>query len=290
MADKVEIVFKRERSKEKPGELIARYLSTHLADTKEDYEVYPEGRVISGISWQDDKIYGVYRKTFYLSTQYLITIRPGGGTHVLEYRQVDREFFVLCKYPDPDRIWELLDMLKRRTEKSRRFTGPPHLRQFVRNLTDSTREDFKFEPHPVAWQAAISCKCTCDVFRVRYLGDLLPEGLLCDTQDDIQRTEIICEDCGRANLLFDPTIHGYNAVISENMPGPLGLRKTTHVFLCQCGNDNFQAAVNAFYDAEPDVLAEMSARQRNDSYGWFNASLKCVQCGRLIRFVDYECA
>jgi hypothetical protein len=48
MAEKVELVFEREKSKEKPKELIVRYLSTQMPGPGEDCEVYPQGEAMPG--------------------------------------------------------------------------------------------------------------------------------------------------------------------------------------------------------------------------------------------------
>jgi hypothetical protein len=295
MPEKVELVFEREKSKEKPKELIVRYLSTQMPGPGEDCEVYPQGQAMPDALQKNplingERVYGVYRKTFFLTEQNLLTAMPGGGLHVLEYCQVDHDFFAFSKYSDPGPLWELLDTLKRRTQKNYKFTGPPHLRQFVRNLTDSMREDFQFKRYPNAWQAAICCKCTCEAFNIRYLGNLLPEGLLCDIEDSVQRTELICKDCGRTFPLFDASLHGYNVVICDYSPMPRVSKKANREYSCQCGSQYFRVAVMAFYDNSSYALDDIPARQKNDIFGWFNASVICLRCGKLTNLIDYECA
>jgi hypothetical protein len=278
----VELIVEQEKSREEPQELIVRFLSA-LSEAEKDCEVYPEGLP----DVYDAKVYGGYRKTFYLTAKELLTVRPEGYVHILDYREVNREFFAMWKYPDPGPLWELLDTLRRRMARGVKFTGPPHLRPYIKNLADSARKAFCLEKRPLVWQAAVSCECGDELFAVRYFGKLLSSGSLSNLPDVAQRSELVCKGCGRVILLFDPTLHGYDAAICGWAPGATGPREANHDLACRCRGKRFRIAVEAVYSA---VVDDVPARQRNESYEWFTAFVKCERCRRVARFVDYECA
>lgn len=294
MAEKVELILRHEKSKEQPNELIIRYFSALSQGNNEDYEIYPEGRdipekLMDKYSLRDDKkVYGIYKKALYLTKKHLLITRPGGGWHILAYHEIngDRDFFRRWGYIEPGHIWELLDTLISKMIKNFKFSGPPQLRRFVYNLDDLTRKEFGIEVYPQGWQAGIVCKCKCKSFAIRYSGEILPDGSLSDTTDNIQRIELVCKDCGQNILLFDPLIHGYNAVIARCMPEYTEDRKTLKELLCQCDNKFFELAVMAMYDIDPTI----SSNRKNDSYGWFHAFSRCETCGAVREFIDYECA
>lgn len=290
MPEKVELAFKQVKTKEKPKDLIIRFFSERFVGTGEDYEIYPKGKSIPEMARFADKIYGVYQKTLYLSDKRLIIVRPGGGLHILEFSEIDREFFTFAKYPDPNNLWELLDTLKWKSLKGYKFTGPPQVRQFVKNLSPEAREDFQLKADPHIWQAAVCCKCNSDVFGIRILGETDSEGLLHGTEHGSLRVELSCQDCRRSILLFDPTLHGYNAVGDEFGSAPIQPTEAKIQHDCQCNNNRFRVAVAVVYDANPETLASFTTKERNNSYGWFYAYLKCTACNRLIKFIDYECA
>lgn len=290
MPEKIELIFKQVKTKEKTKDLILQFFSEHIIDSGEDYEIYPEGQRIFEMEKVTEKIYGVYQKTFYLSDKRLITVRPNGGIHILEYSQVSRDFFPAWKYPDPNKLWELLDTLKWKSRRGYKFTGPPQVRRFAKTLSPEAREDFQLKPDPFIWQAAICCKCNYEVFEIQTLGELDSEGLLHETEKESLRVELCCKDCGQNILLFDPTLHGYNAVIDEFSHASTTSKQLKHKYHCKCGNEKFQVAISAIYDADPETLASFTSSARNNSYGWFYAFLKCTTCHRLINFIDYECA
>lgn len=93
MPEKVELVFKQVKKKQKSKDLIIRYFSERLAGTGKDYQIYPEGMHIPEMAGFADKIYGAYQKTFYLSDKRVITVRPNGGFHILEFSEVSHDFF-----------------------------------------------------------------------------------------------------------------------------------------------------------------------------------------------------
>lgn len=290
MADRVELVFKRERSPEKPRELIVRYLSTVLGANGGEVETWPEGRVLPDVL-EGERFYGAYRKTFYLSAPRLvIRDRRRGWCRVLEHRWVDRVLIELEKAPDPGPLWPLLDMLRRRTERDRRFSGPPHLGRLVRRLTPALRKAFGLEPRADLWQAALTCPCGSDRFGLTFVGSVDRNGLLCDLPGHPQRSELVCSRCGKTTPLFDPAVNGYDAAVCDFRSKQAGPRPAPRAFACRCQGAAFRAAVSVVYDAEPDTLADLTARQRNESYGWFTATVKCGRCGRRSEFVDYECA
>jgi len=290
MPEKVELVFKKVKIKGKTKDLIVRYFSEHIVGSGEDYEIHPEGESILEMEKVAEKIYGVYQKTFYLSDKRLITVRPNGGLHILEYSQVSHDFFPMWKYPDPNKLWELLDTLKWKSLRGYKFTGPPQIRRFAKNLSPEAREDFQLKPDPFIWQSAICCKCNCEVFEIQILGETDSEGLLHEAEKESLRVELCCKVCGQNILLFDPTLHGYNAVIDEFSHALTTSKQLKHEYHCLCGNEKFQIAVSVEYDADPETFASFTSAERNNSYGWFYAFLKCTICHRVINFIDYECA
>jgi hypothetical protein len=289
MPEKVELVFKRVKTREKSKDLIIRYFSERFIGTGEDYEFHPEGISVPETEKIADKIYAVYQKIFYLSDKRLIIVRPTGGLHILEFSEVSREFFATCNYPEPTNLLELLDTLRWKSLKGYKFTGPSQIRQFVKHLSHEEMENFQLQHDPLIWQAAVCCKCECDVFGLRTLGEVNSEGLLCDTDGELQRVELLCKDCGRKFFLFDAILHGYNAVIDKINFASVS-RQVKNNYQCKCSYDKFQIAVSVIYDASPETLAEFTQKERNNSYGWFYAFLKCAACNRLINFVNYECA
>ena len=48
--------------------------------------------------------------------------------------------------------------------------------------------------------------------------------------------------------------------------------------------------MDAVYDAEPDILSGLTARQKDESFGWFTAKARCSTCGLVRNLIDYECA
>lgn len=289
MPEKVELTFKQVKTREKPKDLITRYFLERIIGKGEDYEIYPEGMNMPEMERFGGKIYGVYQKIFYLSDKQLFIVRPNGGIHILDYSEVDQDFFTLTKYPDPNILWELLDKLKWKSFKGYKFTGPLQVRHYVKKLSPELREDIQLKSDPLMWQATVSCKCNCDIFRIQTLGETNSSGLLCDTEE-YQRAELACQECGRNIVLFDPALHGYNAMIAEHNSTRLSLRKAKSPYHCQCGNNKFRVALSVVYDTDPETLASLTTKERNNSYGWFNALLKCTTCNRIIDFVDYECA
>jgi hypothetical protein len=136
MPEKVELVFRRERSKERPRELLLRYAGDKRASGSDEWQIFESGTQLNGLSGLDGAIWISFRDTFFLSSKNFITRRPYGGVHVLEHRQVDRRFFELFRYTDPGPLWELIEILKRRTGSDRHFSGPNNLRRSVRHLND----------------------------------------------------------------------------------------------------------------------------------------------------------
>lgn len=290
MPDVVELNFKQRKTKEKPKDLIIRYFTERATGNNGDYEVFPEGIILPEVARFEERIYGVYQKTFYFSGKQLIIRLPNSGFHLLQYAEVDRDFFSRFRYPDPTPLWELLDRLKWIFFKGLKITGPSQVRQFVKKLSPESREEFQLKPDPLRWQATICCKCGSGIFGIRTSGKTNASGSLCDTEQEFQRAELSCQDCGRNILLFDPVLHGYDAMIGEHSLTSASQRKANNIYQCQCGCELFQAAISVVYDTDPETLLELTMKQRNNSYGWFNAQLKCTACNRLVNFIDYECA
>lgn len=291
MADNIELTFKQPKTREKPKDSIIRFFSQHAMATNGNCEVFPDGTILPEVDRFEEKIYGVYQKTFYLSDKQLIIHLPNGGFHLLQYAEVDRDFFMNFQYPDPGPLWDLLDKLKWNSYKGLKIAGPSQVRQFVKKLTPEAREEFQLKSDPLQWQAAICCKCSSGgVFYIQTSGKTNASGLLCDTEQELQRAELLCQNCGRNILLFDPVLHGYNAMIGEQNLEGASQRKANNIYQCQCGAELFQVAISAAYEPDPETLLSLTTKQRNNSYGWFNAHLKCTACNRLVDFIDYECA
>lgn len=289
MPQKVELVFKRERSKERPRELLLRHAREQQSAGSPDWEVFDDGNVSRTAYGVDEPMWISFRGTFFIGSKHFITRRPAGNVHILEHRQVDEHFFKLFKYPDPGPLWDLIHILKRRTERDRRFSGPNNLRKLVRNVTETDRASYGLEPDPSVWQAVLECRCGTGLFNCQYSGSLSTDGLLCDLPDVYQRAVLSCTACSTSLTLFDATSNGYNAVICE-WPPPSKSERPLAAYQCMCGRDDFTVAVEAVYDADPESLDELGAAQRNESFGWFSAKLRCSACSTLRVLIDYECA
>ena len=290
MIEKVELRFKREKTKESPRDLIVRHAKEQGPSCAGDWEVFDQGTPAHEDYGVKEPVHAGFRKTFYLGSKHFITRRPDGGFHILEHRQVDKRFFELFHYPDPGPLWDLIDILKRRTERARSFTGPANLAKLVRRPTSSELESFGFEAGPEIWLAVASCACSNEIFRLKYLGTLSSDGTLCNSENIYQRADLSCDQCGYVTSLFDATVNGYDAALCGWPPTSDELRVANDEYRCLCGGDRFGIAVSAVYDADPETLTGVAQTKRNDSFGWFSTHVQCSSCHRVTVFIDYECA
>ena len=289
MAETVELVFKRDKRKETIRALIQRHARESIAGGSTDWEIF-EGKEVSRERYGvDDVVHAAFRKTFFLTTKHFVTATPRGGVHIIEYRQVDPGFFALFKYPDPGPLWPLIEILRRRTETDRTFSGPPALRKFVRYPTEAERREFKLRGGANEWNALAVCQCGNESFRLRYLGGL-QDGMVCDLDAVYQRTELDCASCGKQLLLFDAALNGYNPTIADWPPKPTTARAAELVYSCECGADQGRFAVSVIYDCDPETLRGLNAAKRNESYGWIAVTRRCTRCEQITEVVNYECA
>jgi hypothetical protein len=268
---------------------LIRYAASKIAEGSGDWCVFEAGYEIGGSVRVDGPAWISFRDTFFLTSKNFITRRPGGGVHILEHRQVDRRFFELFEYPDPGPLWDLIEVMKRRSETSRRFLGPTNLQNSVRRLTEEEMAEFGFSRDAETWQALVACRCDAEAFSCGYVGNFDGETL-CDGPGEPQRAELECTACASKVLLFDATLNGYDVAIEEGPKVPGERSAASNRLQCSCGNSQFRVAVEAVYDADPETLREMSTRQRNESFGWIRAVMNCCTCRRRFSFVDYECA
>jgi hypothetical protein len=290
MIEKVELRFECERAKESPRDLIVRHAKEQGASGSGDWEVFDQRVATHEDYGVKEPVHAGFRKTFYLGSKHFITRRTDGGFHILEHRQVDKQFFELFHYPDPGPLWDLIGILKRRTERARSFTGPANLAERVRRPTPSELESFAFEADPETWLAVASCACGNEIFRLKYLGAISGDGTLCNSENIYQRADLSCDQCGYVTSLFDATVNGYDAALCGWPPKNDQPRVANDEYGCLCGGDRFGIAVSAVYDADPETLTGVAQTKRNDSFGWFSAHVRCSNCHRVTVFIDYECA
>jgi hypothetical protein len=298
MPERVELVFKREAAKEKPEDTIVRYLKSKKLSSGGSTIVYPDGKELNEITGNNDtdsnrfvgKIYGSYMNAFHLGTKGIAIVGKDSALHILSHSQVNRDFFRSWNdYPKPGKLWELLELLKKRTQKPRKFSGPPHLRHVVRSVDSVARESFRLVAHEYEWQAIVVCLCNNENFQTLYIGELNQNQLLCDTHE-VQKSDLLCTSCGKYIPLFHPLSHGYDAAISSEIAPKSDKRKAKNNLVCPCGARTFMIVVVTEYDIDQDELEAIPPRKRNHAYGWFSAYARCTNCGSVVHFVDYECA
>jgi hypothetical protein len=290
MVERVELRFEREKAKESPRDVIVRHATEHRVSGSGDWEVFDRKVAPHENFGVKEPVHAAFRKTFYLGSKHFITRRPDGGFHILEHRQVDKRFFELFHYPDPGPLWDLIGILKRRTERARWFTGPANLAKLVRHPTASELKSFALETDPETWLAVASCACGNETFRLKYLGTISGEGTLCNSENIYQRADLSCDQCGYVTPLFDATINGYDAALCGWPPKNDQARVASGEYGCVCRADKFGVAVSAVYDADPETLTGLPQSKKNESFGWFSAHVRCANCDRVSVFIDYECA
>lgn len=275
-------------------------------------EAYPEGKVISGIELEgDEKVFGVYRKKYYLTPKRVV-IREGKTLTSVLYDEIHRIQTVWGGYDNPHHVIVLengtkievrerdfflnvvigvLARLKKRVPRGRvKVVGPPHLQQFSTRMGPRNRKLFRFENRQEAWQRMIRCDCeTGNQFTIWFLGERCKTGEIADFDLQRQRVELGCASCSKRFVLFDAWHHGYDAVICELATGAPKRRKATSKYACRCDGTTFSVMVHAEY-LERDELVDLEPEQWDHAFTWFTAKIQCSQCLAESTLIDYECA
>lgn len=98
-----------------------------------------------------------------------------------------------------------------------------------------------------------------------------------------------CPKCGLRALLFDPTLHGYNAETSKRKRKPRKVPPATVAMHCRgCKNTLWHPAVIVTYQGEPPQLPP--DRQLQDLFDVFVIGGECASCGVFAVRYDAECA
>jgi len=145
---------------------------------------------------------------------------------------------------------------------------------------------------------AVNCKC----------GNSLHSIVAESEQEEIWRYKDLviaekyfleCSSCRSRQLLFDPTLHGYNAVtsqmegwsLSENVEGDSPSRKGEKL-ICECPScHNTEFEVFARFEYSADLFDAPSFEgKEQDLFSWFTGIGRCKACSTTSQFIDYECA
>ncbi len=114
-----------------------------------------------------------------------------------------------------------------------------------------------------------------------------------------------CTACGRKSLLFNPSIHGYNAEIyriedemyvdDEKANGdspclPQDQKVDTVECKCsKCEHINFELIARFEFSSDLFQDADYKGREQ-EFYSWFTGMSKCAKCSTTNLFIDFECA
>ena len=108
-----------------------------------------------------------------------------------------------------------------------------------------------------------------------------------------------CCSCHSRRLFFDPSLHGYNVVISqmegwnicENVEVNSSSRKYEKI-ICECSNCHKTAfEVFARFEYSVDLFDEPSFEgKEQELFSWFTGVGRCKACSTINQFIDYECA
>lgn len=278
---------------------------------------FPEGIVPADSPLNaDERVFGIYKGTYYFTPQ-AILIKEGEKFRRIEWRSVQS---CSTRHGDGAKI-ATLALTDGRTERVRvgdlakgwsgrisqlfhlmierygslitecRFEGPGHLAAASSNPSEADLDALGVSPASDTWAALLRCPwCSSSGFWIRYLGVLSPDGLICDQQSQLQRSEIVCRSCGGSACLFDASRHGYDAQIAADSAAEPPERRCERSYKCTCGGTLFSVCCAAQYDTDPEELAETDRDKWGDSFGWFVAVFRCNQCGKTVKAIDYECA
>jgi len=98
-----------------------------------------------------------------------------------------------------------------------------------------------------------------------------------------------CPPCGFRSLLFDPSLHGYNAQISKRKRKPREAPKATFAMHCRaCKNTVWRPAVVVTYQGEPLDVGKRECLQ--DFFDVILVGGQCATCGEFALRYDEECA
>lgn len=114
-----------------------------------------------------------------------------------------------------------------------------------------------------------------------------------------------CTACGKKSLLFNPSIHGYNAEIFRiederygNNENAIGDSTNTSQnqsidtveFKCSnCAHNNFELIARFEYSSDLFDDADFEGREQ-EFFSWFTGISKCEKCSTINLFIDFECA
>lgn len=174
--------------------------------------------------------------------------------------------------------------------KKCRLPGPVRLHDYAQPVVDDAPWLQKIARNSIVWVSELQCPCkSTRGFSLRYLGKLLSNGLIADTELR-QKIVVTCLGCKRELELFDAYHHGYNAVICKECEQEPPDRQPTHDYKCSCGKNQFALGVAAVFDADSEDLLGFRKDRRSEAYGWFCAMGTCKSCGKVCNIIDYETA
>jgi hypothetical protein len=158
---------------------------------------------------------------------------------------------------------------------------------------------YRFDGHGEVLNSywAVACPCGGDKFSIHGYS-YISGAKDCDEYTVfLSPIQLECAACGRAALLFDGSIHGYDPEIDAACaplydPADNGAVKA--LYRCEdglCLNDSF--AVFARFEYPGDLFDESFAAfkgREKDLFTWFTLVAGCGHCGRRSTAADFECA
>ena len=188
--------------------------------------------------------------------------------------------------------------------RERMLSQPPRcLAPFAAELAKARElPGIRFDGHGAPTQSIFRLRCTCggESFRVRgtfyakdYKGD--PLNFFGDP------LELICQSCGREQLLFDAAKDGYNPEIdaAEDLVRPPSRRRNeseaprVEYGCSKCGGramhiwTRFEHVADTCEDSFAESLSE---GREQDFFSWFTLVGRCAKCGTLQTVTEFECA
>lgn len=126
----------------------------------------------------------------------------------------------------------------------------------------------------------LGCLCGADqakVFGVR-VGDVFSAPLF-----------FACQSCASRSLIFDPTLHGYDAQTSKRKRRARKEPQATFAMLCRaCKTTLWRPAVIVTYQGEPSLVG--SGKSLQDLFDVILVGGECASCGAFALPFDAECA
>jgi hypothetical protein len=104
--------------------------------------------------------------------------------------------------------------------------------------------------------------------------------------------DLVCDTCGRKELLFDGSLHGYNAECGLKSDSASNEGQRTKFVCPECGDASFEVVAkfeNPEDHFDEDPPEEVRGREQ-DFFTWFFLHGRCRKCHAQVDVADFECA